>query len=125
MKTAKEFLIEAINKMPGCLEEEEIQERFDAGLFDPELEAMENYRDQELEHVVTCNQALTLRIGGLVHEVSQLRAENQTLQEENNSFVSYINELEDALGLKNRSNPDLTIDDEPKSLFDKWKECKD
>jgi hypothetical protein len=37
----------------------------------------------------------------------------------------YIEELENTLGLRNRSNPDLTIDDEPKSVFDKWKECKD
>lgn len=35
----------------------------------------------------------------------------------------YIQELEDTLGLRNRSNPDLTISQEGKSIFDRWKEC--
>lgn len=39
----------------------------------------------------------------------------------------YIEELQNTLGLRNRSNPDLTIDPETdwESLFDRWRECKD
>lgn len=50
----------------------------------------------------------------------------QTLQEENTSLLSYIQELENTLGLRNRSNPDLTIDEEkPKSLFERWQNLED
>jgi len=38
----------------------------------------------------------------------------------------YNLELENTLGLRNRSNPDLTIDEEkPKSLFERWQNLED
>jgi hypothetical protein len=50
--------------------------------------------------------------------IQQLKAVIKNRDEE-------IEELSNTLGLRNRSNPDLTIDDEPKSIFDQWKECRD
>lgn len=50
--------------------------------------------------------------------IQQLKAVIKNRDEE-------IEELSNTLGLRNRSNTDLTIDDEPKSIFDRWKECKD
>lgn len=41
-------------------------------------------------------------------------------------LVDELRELEDTLGLRNRSNPDLTIDEEkPKSLFERWQNLED
>ncbi len=43
------------------------------------------------------------------------------------TLVKELQELEDTLGLRNRSNPDLTIEPENNTttLFDEWKNCKD
>ena len=52
--------------------------------------------------------------------------DQKTLLEENTSLRSYIEDLENTLGLRNRSNPDLTIDKEkPKSLFERWQNLED
>lgn len=43
-------------------------------------------------------------------KIEELKEDFQSEQEENTSLRNYIEELENTLGLRNRSNPDLTID---------------
>lgn len=69
----------------------------------------------------------------LTHELDDAKYEIETLHGqiidrdmEIKELKEDLEELENTLGLRNRSNPDLTIDEEqPKSIFDRWKDCKD
>jgi predicted nuclease with TOPRIM domain len=62
----------------------------------------------------------------IVDEVNELKAKISELNGYLEDRHKYIEELENTLGLRNRSNPDLTIDEEkPKSLFERWQNLED
>jgi hypothetical protein len=93
----------------------------DWDIFESKIEELtESYQLEQEENI------RLVAIGeSFVDEVNELKAKVSELNGYLEDRHKYIEELENTLGLRNRSNPDLTIDDESKSVFDKWKDCKD
>jgi len=96
----------------ACLDRDELNEQYKIAVRDRNT-VREMYKETLQER------------DGWISEVNELKAKVSELNVYLEDRHKYIEELENTLGLRNRSNPDLTIDDEQKSIFDRWKECKD
>lgn len=77
--------------------------------FESIINAMEEYAVQCVD-TACANSIHQMEI--MESKIEELKEDLQSEQEENTTLRSYIEELENTLGLRNRSNPDLTIDEE-------------
>lgn len=73
------------------------------------IKAMEEYAVQCVD-TACANSIHQMEI--MESKIEELKNDLQSEQEENTTLRSYIEELENTLSLRNRSNPDLTIDEE-------------